>query len=220
MATRFYLPSSGAAAVSPAFSASWNYTNGADRAAMVRSRANTTPATLSRSVPSTSVAGWVLARQYVSEPLPAAIAISGTLMGQMRMAQSFDSDAVPQIVVRVVSNDGAAVRGTLYAGDTRTTATDELTTALRNQKNPPAALSPVALSPVGAQANDRIVVEVGFRVMAAIPSSYSFTLRVGDGDASDLSVGGAETTDLNPWVEFSADLSAAPGPTDFVGWVA
>lgn len=157
----------------------------------------------------------VLIRQYVSAPLTAQT-ITGTLKGQVQISESNASaNMLPQIVVNVVSKDGTTVRGTLYGGDTRTTNVDELTTALRNQRIPATGVSPVTLTSVTAQDGDRIVVEIGVRAQNTSNTNYTATANFGDSGASDLTEGGAETTNLNPWVELSANLTFQTGLTPF-----
>lgn len=223
--TRFYLPSTGAAAVSPAYDAEWDDTaNAASRLTMVRTRISSAFATINVSETGGSSASPrdLLARQYVSEPIVGAQTISGTLKGQMSMTEdSFLANFLPQMVVRVVSNDGSSVRGTLYAGDTRTTSNvDEMFNGqLTNLKNPADAISPVALSSVAAQNGDRIVVEVGARANNTQTTDYVLSARFGDNAGSDLTEGGTETTDLNPWVQFSAAINFVAQMTEGVGMV-
>jgi hypothetical protein len=156
----------------------------------------------------------VAIRRYVSDPLVGAHTFSGTMIGQMRLAESAAGmNALPTIQAKVITNDGTLRRGILYGGDTRTTNVDELTTTLRSWRNPAAGISPVTLNSVNAQDGDRILIEVGVRANNTVTTSYTATLRHGStatpGGANDLAAGGTETTDLNPWVEFSADLTFA-----------
>jgi hypothetical protein len=149
-------------------------------------------------------------RGYVSDPLTTAQSISGTLSGQALMRENnAGMDAHPQIMVKVISGDGATLRGVLFGGDSRTTNVDELTTLLQNRQIPAPGISPVTLSSVAASSGDRILIEVGVRANAA--TTFFPNLRFGatasPGGANDLSVGGAETTDLNCWIEFSQTLS-------------
>lgn len=211
--TRFYLPSTGAAAVSPAYASQWDDTvNAASRLTMVRTRINSAFATITpMETTSSSVIGLdLLARQYVSEPIVGDQTISGTLNGQMRMSDTSPTtqgDWTPQMIVRVVSNDGSTVRGTTHGGDTRTTNVDEITATLRNQRNPATGISPVTLSSVSALDGDRIVVEIGARNQNFSTANVGINVRFGDNNASDLTEGGTETTDLNPWIEFSMNIN-------------
>lgn len=162
----------------------------------------------------------VCIRRFVSEPLVGAQTISGTIKGQIRISESSTNmNALPQICVKVIANDGQSVVGVLFTGDTRTTNVDELTTAVRNQKIPAAGISPATLSSVAAGDGDRIYVEVGVRANNTSSTSFTATARAGatatPGGANDLTEGGAETTDLNPWIEFSQALNFDPLATGF-----
>lgn len=225
MATRFYLPSTGAAPVSVAYAPVWNDTvNAASRLTMVTTRINSAFATITPMETTSSVAIGLdlLARQYISVPVVGAQTISGTLKGQMAMSDTSGTTLgnwMPQMVVRVFSNDGSAVRGTLHAGDTRTTNVDEITATLRNERNPATGISPVTLGSVAALDGDRIVVEVGARNQNSATANVGINVRFGDDNASDLTEGGTETTDLNPWIEFSQTINFAAPMTQDVGMV-
>lgn len=183
---------------------------------MVRTRISSAFATITATEigGSAALGRDLLARQYVSDPIVGAQTISGTLKGQISMAEDSNSaNLLPQMVVRVVSNDGSSVRGTLHAGDTRTAIVDELVfQTASNTKNPAAGISPVTLSSVAAQDGDRIVVEIGARVNNTSVTNYAVIARFGDNAGSDLTEGGVETTALNPWVEFSADINFTATP--------
>lgn len=147
--------------------------------------------------------------RFLSGPLVGDQTITGTLKGQVLSRESATTlNAHNQMTARVVSNDGQTVRGTLYAGDTRTGTVDELITTLRNQKNPAVTISPVTLSSVAGLDGDRILVELGHRANAT--TTGNTTISVGTnaafGGADDLVESGAETTNFNPWVEFSQNL--------------
>ena len=203
-ATRFYLPSTGAAAVSPAFTLSgfsWTHTASADRIAAVTTKINS--AVTDKVVVGTSGIGIdQLFRQYVSAPIPAQT-IGGTVKGQIRaLEETTSADARAQIVIYVVSNDGSTLRGVLYAGDTGALASEFTNTARQNRKFPRS--SPVSLSSVAASTNDRIVMEIGARRSG---SSYvDVYLVFGDNSATDLAEDETTAAENNPWIEFSDDL--------------
>ncbi len=151
----------------------------------------------------------ILIRQFVSDPIVGAQTISGTLKGQLRIHESdIAANYLPQIMVSVVSNNGLTVRGTPFGGDTRTTNVDEMATVSTNGKIPAAGISPVTLTSVSALDGDRLVVEIGCRANNTVTTDYTVRARFGCGTATaDLAEGGVETTDLNPWVEFSANIN-------------
>lgn len=148
--------------------------------------------------------------RFISQPIGAQT-ITGTGKGQVLMRESATGlNAHPQIVIRVVSNDGTTVRGTLYAGDSGTGTLAEMTTTTRNWQIPRAAVLPITLSSVTAQAGDRILMETGFRADSTSTSSFGvhrFGSLAAAGGANDLVEAGTATTDLNNWFEFSANLT-------------
>lgn len=214
--TRFYFPSTGAAAVSPAYASEWeDTTNASPSLEMVRTRISSafTSFTTSETGGFTANARDLLCRQYVSEPILRVQTISGTMNGQLQMyTPDAASNALPQLIARVVSNDGSTARGTLWGGDTRTTNVDELPSSVANVKNPAAGISPVTLSPVTNAIGDRLVIEIGGRINSTSAIDFRVGMRYGDSGASDLTVGGSETTSLNGWVEFSFDIDFTAVP--------
>lgn len=153
----------------------------------------------------TSTAGQdVLVGQYIS-PAIAAQTITGTVKMQMQMSNpSLSNDLRSQLIVRVVSQDGTTVRGTLYAGDTGS-MTDEWGSSYANDTFPQATISPVSMSSVTAVDGDRICVEFGYRSHTGTLTGGDVRVRLGDtgasGDLPDESVQTAAT--YAPWIEFS-----------------
>jgi hypothetical protein len=214
--TRFYLPSSGAAAVSPAFDSAWDVTTSADRIRCVTTKSST-----ALSAPTRSGAGIDpsnrLARQYVSDPIPAKT-VNGTVKGQIKCLEAGSTnDFMPQIVIYVVSNDGSTVRGTLLAADNAALSNEFPITTRANRKFPRGWTgSGTSLSAVAAQENDRIVIELGWRQESTNAAGGQTPLEFGDNAANDLAEDETDTGADNPWIEFSADLFAAAAPAAVV----
>lgn len=207
MATRFYLPSSGGAAVAPAYDAAWQVTSAANRYGTSTTKGGT-PLALRSTGNNLAPDDNCLAAQFVSAPL-AAGTIAGTVKGQIVTREATaDTNAMAQIVIRVVSEDGGTVRGTLVAAHSEALSS-EYSVSFGSRKFPLAALSPLALNSVDAQEGDRLVIEVGSRVTGA-GGSPATSLRVQDDQASDLPED-ETSTGFNPWIEFSADLSFQGG---------
>lgn len=205
MVTRLYLPSSGAPPVSPAWDGAWDVTTNADRIRAVANLASGTPMSSKSTTETSAGAVNVLSRQYVAGPL-AAGEISGTVKGRIRVQEAnADADYRAQIVIRVVSEDGATVRGTLRAADAEALSS-EFSTSLANRAFPLAALEPQALTPVTAQAGDWLVIEIGYRSHNEHTTSRNGTFRYGDVATSDCAENETATSDYNPWIEFSADI--------------
>lgn len=152
-------------------------------------------------------------RQYVSEPL-AAQTISGTVKGQMRVQEAnAAANARAQMIVRVVSNDGSTVRGTLYDGDLETLTgdpTSEYGTSLTNRKFPRGGAA--TLTSVTAEEGDRIVVELGTRIHSTETTSRVLTVSFTDsGTSADLAEDETTTSSAQrTWVEFSQDIAESP----------
>ena len=203
--TRFYLPSTGAAAVSPAFDSAWEETGSADRLAMVTTRINS--AMTDQSGTTLLSVGDELLRQYVSAPLAAQV-VNGDVKLYARASEALATvNAVSRIILTVVSNDGSSVRGTLLSFADYSTGA-EWNTSLRNKSF--ADLDPP--SPVTAQSGDRLVLEIGFNHAAVISSA---AINFGDDSATDLAEDETTTTADNPWLEIGQTLTfAAAGGGD------
>ena len=199
-ATRFYLPSTGTAAVSPAYAAGWLATGGTDSIRCVIKRTNTTMT--DKQTNNSNTQGNTLNRQYVSDPI-AAQNITGTVKGQLRGDESAtNQDMVSAIGIRVVSNDGSTVRGTLLSITYPALAGNEYDTSYANRYTP----TSTAVSSVTAQNGDRIVIEIGcYRYAAGNPPGRC-TQSFGDDSTTDLPEDQTTTTADNPWIEFSADI--------------
>lgn len=143
--------------------------------------------------------------QYVSEPLPAQT-ISGTIKGQIRAGEEALLDNYDRVVIgiRVVSNDGATVRGTLLAVGSYAAA-NEFTLNSVNKTNRKIADGD-ALSSLAISANDRLVIELGVMTAGSTGFDGSEILVLGDDSGTDLPEDETTTAANNAWIEFSADL--------------
>lgn len=206
MATRFYFPRTGAAATSPAYDAAWSDTDSALRRSCGIAKTGTLTLALVGGNATVGAAN-VLLVQYIGPPLTAQ-SISGSLRGQF-VCGEYDSEvnACAQLVVRVVSGDGAAVRGTLVAAHANALSSEwPLDTAPRNRKFPMGAISPVTVSAVVAQDGDRLVFEIGAKVENN--DAEQIELVVGDAQGTDLPEDEtSQATAGDPWIELSTTLS-------------
>lgn len=201
MATRFYLPSTGSAAVSPAYD-SWDNTTSPD------SRLKCVTTKISSAIVQGSKLSWTsgekkLARQYVSDPV-AVQTISGTVKMQIGGGERFSDDNVDKsyLSIRVVSEDGNTVRGTLlvlgnyFANVEFNNGTGRNITFANGD----------SLTSVDCHKRDRIVIELGCSDTGGTSPEAAF--GYGDNGLSDLGENETDTVILtkNPWVEFSADI--------------
>jgi hypothetical protein len=206
--TRFYLEGSdyGTPGITPAFDAAWGDTEDAIRRWLSSVASSTAMISVAGDEAVSTSPLDVLVAQFVSEPL-AAQTISGTVKGQIRASESnADADYRAQIVIRVVSNDGTTVIGTLLAADA-SALSSEFATTLTNRKFPLAASSPAALTSTAVSAGDRLVVEIGFRSHNAHTTSRSGTIRIGSAATTDLAEDESTTADDRPWIELSGTIT-------------
>ncbi len=196
--TRFYLPSTGAAAVSPSFSAGWEDTASASRLRTITTRISSAMTTI--NITDLSAADRdVLGRQYVSDPLTAQDITVQYIRAQIRTSETLATNNILLAwSIFVVSNDGGTVRGTLVAVHRDDT---EFDTTLTNRGDL------VYGNAVSAQAGDRIVIEIGGGGAPIVTHDYS--LSIGDDSGTDLAVDDSTTTANNPYIDFSQTLSFA-----------
>ncbi len=218
MATRFYLPNSGAAGVTPSsWSAGWNDTSQESPGTYPLATTPTDTAlatTADIETQSGAGANYIAVGRWVSEPL-AAQTISGTIRGVIRGEQTdINGNACPAIAAKVVQSDGSD-RAVLLAvaADTSDEFSydDSFETRVFNDASEN-TLIPLASQAV--QAGDRIVVEIG--VCESFDGTWKDSwLRFGDpASSTDQTFADGETNDYRPWVEFSGDLEfASSGPS-------
>ena len=219
MPTRFYFSSTTAAAVAPA-NDSWNATAGA-AAAREMNRKKTASAMATISANGTGTIGQTsLLRQYVSEPLPHAMTITGMMHGIIRTIESAaNGNNTLAFSLRACSGDGATIRTpallAISASDStvdpyemgRTTAT--ATAFYDVNENTYHTLTSCAIS-----AGDRLVFELGFRA-GSTTTTRTGGIVCGDDSATDLPFTSINTNTDNPWIEFTADLFVKPGEAFF-----
>lgn len=210
MATRFYLPSTGAAEVSPPYSGDggmfeWNKTSEADRLKMVRTKISSAFAikTCSEDVATTYN---VLNRQYVSAPIGAHDFTGCTFRIQVRcMEDNAKADFRLQACdLRIVSNDGQTVRHLLSSYQVTFLEFDD--DVLENRM-----ISGTVFADKSSQNGDRLVLEIGINATNTKTNLYTATMDFGDASGTDLPENKTETAQYNPWIEFSHDIPEAAG---------
>lgn len=206
------IPDPGVPPVSPAFTAGW------DDVSQFGGRFNMGITSLNAPIGSEGVFNnspegtdvkylWV---QFVSKPLTAQT-ISGTIKGQMQVAQSFADQHFDQVIasLRVVSNDGTVVRGTLLPLAAYGT-TNNFNAGIPQNRF---IFDGDTLSSLAILTGDRLVLEVGFRAITLPPDFGEFVVMMcGDDAGADLPEDETTTTELNPWIELSQTLTFVPDP--------
>ena len=219
MATRFYFPSTGAAAVTPAIDAWSSSAGAASSLTMVRTRIASAMATIT-SNHNGVIGNTTLLRQYVGEPLPYAMTITGKAYGVIRCIESAaNGNNILAFSIRACSNDGATIRTPALLAITssdnavdpyemgRTTATASV--FYDSSENCFHTLTSCTIS-----ALDRLVVEIGYR-NGSTTTTRNGGVVCGDNSATDLPFESINTNADNPWIEFTADLFVKPGEAFF-----
>ena len=210
MATRFYLPSTGVAAVSPAVASTWEITDVSFiRIKCVTTRISSalTEVNLTEDSPSAANQDWCFI-QYVSDPLAAQTLnpepIVNDVKFQMRgMETAANNNMFFSWIVRVVSNDGGTVRGTFVAHrrdgtELAVSTTDPLVYTNRGDV--------ASSSTLTVEDGDRIVIEIGTGGTPVLPGAHASGIVYGDDSGTDLPENNTSTATNNPWVQFTDNI--------------
>jgi hypothetical protein len=207
MATRFYVqnPLESSVPPFPTPDAAWEKVTVVRRCAMYPAKTNTTTTGGPWNFAANGVSGTdTLCFQFISPPL-AAQTITGNLKGMMQVGESALTDNYnAALVARIVSGDGATVRGTLLAAFGGGTEFP-LFSPVGAIKFPPAWTGTgTALTSTDAQERDVCVIEVG--VNQTSTSVGNATWRCFDNQAADIPETEGDTSTSNPWFEFTQTL--------------
>src|SRR5205809_189762 len=153
----------------------------------------------------TSATGYVMIVKMVSDPLPTAQTISGTLDWVVAVGESSNSQNAFTRIHAYVLREPDTLVGTLLINST--TSYTEASASGNEWANPALPKGPAGgvkptLTQVAAQAGDRIVIEFGW-VGYSNRANDSGNFLLGGG-TSDMALGGA--SNQAPWFEFSQDL--------------
>jgi hypothetical protein len=209
-----YLPSTGAAAVSPAFGAGWTQTTNATRLAMVTARISSANASID-GVGNTSTVTRQLIRQYVSAAL-AAQTLTGNIKGQIRCTTNAIGSAALAFRLAKCNSDGSSVTEIVAlteAADAETNAPPAFesgTAENRRLETPPSNTFSIDVGSTGISSGDRLIFEVGYKEGSANGGNIS-TLVIGDDSGTDLAEDETTTSADNPWFELSFDLAFSAG---------
>ena len=201
---RFYLPSTGAAAVSPAYYA-MDYPCTTRLAAVTTKITSALTAFGQVSYGNTGVAKTAGIMQYVSAAQSArewTTADSIKCQGRCLATSNFTT-AYLYLVIRVVSNDGGTFRGTLYAGVSPTDWSEAWPGVNRSIAGGAGSHVHVQNS-VKGQANDRIVMDIGLQGNQNSGWDNS-VIYFGDAVSTDLPENETATDDYNAWIEFTEE---------------
>jgi len=203
MASRFYLPSSGSAAVSPSYTASWDDTSVAERLPSSRTKSSTAETDKSFN-DNDDTDKDILRLQYVTEQLGAQTITAQTVGLSMRCRFTGGvGNIYLALTIKAVSSDGSTVRGTLLA----------LTrdgTSISSSTGPAGYYSrylSATTTEVTIQNGDRLVFEIGAGGDPAMTQDHDFILVAQDDKSTDLDAADNDDDDENPWINFANTLS-------------
>jgi YD repeat-containing protein len=191
-----------AESVAPAFHSQWNYTSEAARYKLSKTKGTSIVAAGTRIGPWTT-GTLALDRQYVSDPL-AAQTISGTVRGYMMMREYAGTDDVgyAYATMKVVSNDGTTLRGTLLTLSVYQGSFSEFINNA-SHKNETIFSSTTSITSLAVQDGDRLVIEIGYSDLTG--SSPEASSMWGE-NAPDCATNETDTTACAGWVEFTNGL--------------
>lgn len=201
-ATRFYLPSTGAAAISPTYNAGWENTSIAARLRTSMNKIASAATTVTYDDADATNQD-ILFRQYVSDPLTSQDIAVQSVVNLIRCSETdLSNNLFTKLDIRVVSNDGSIVRGTLV--NMRIDGV-EAATSLTNRNNTGNCAAVTCFQ------GDRLVIEIGMSGDPAATFSHDSSMSIGDDNATDLGANDTDTTALNPYVEFTNAVTFIAG---------
>lgn len=211
-ATRFYLGSVATPSISPAFDSNWEQTGQAVRRKLFYKRNLTALEALTTStavtIPITTTQD-ILIAQFVSDPLFRQRVRIDARNFSMVVGKCSEgattANAHLAYSIRVISQDGGTVRGTLRSSFTTISEFPLVASAATR------IISAGAVTALTVQTGDRLVLEVGIRASAPTAAG-SGSIRTGFDAASDFALTSGLTTDLNSWCEFAQDLFEVSNP--------
>lgn len=205
MATRFYFPSSGTSAISPAVDAAWDGTGtfGFAHRDCVTTKTSTANNVGVSNNDSDNADHDVCVIQFISPAIAAQTISAQTIKSQFLCNEiSANSNVFFAICIRVLSNDGTTVRGTVLS--LTRDGTEMLNTGYQNRR------FSATSSSVSASDNDRIVIEIGGGG-DPLTGGLDFAILLGDSAGTDLAEDDTTTTQNDPWVEFANTITFAGG---------
>ena len=212
MPTRWYLHASGSIACpnNPAYDAGWEQTAQATRLPMDQKTRLSAATTLAdwgtRTVPITTVQQ-VLGNQFTSNQIYLPVHLDTSVLFSM-VIRGLESATTANVflayVLRAFSAAGGRSLGTLASSMTNAGTEFAATAATRIFGN---GTTTVALTDTVISEPWRLVIDIGGHDQAPTAAT-TYTFRTGCSAATDFALTSALTTDLNPWIELSANLNA------------
>lgn len=148
-------------------------------------------------------------QQFMSDPMPSGVLISGTIQGNIVCREANTSDNLyTQLGLYVVDSVGALVHTLLGGANSGGT---EMNSPSANNRNLPRNGSTALSSYTTINATSRIVAEIGVRTESTRTTVGAY-MYYGGGSGTDLPTGDGtdNSTTKSPWIEFSADIFTPP----------
>jgi hypothetical protein len=206
MATRLYF-SNFRASVAPAFSGAWSGTALASRY-ILNPFKDAMAVTVGSTIDLNALANrFELDRQYISPGLNGNQTISGLCSGQIMVREFATTDDVNQVRVcaKVVSNNGATVRGTLLNFANYGPTLEFINNASLRNKTIVSGNGNVSVGTINALDGDRIVVELGYNATAGGTTPQAAAGYGGGGRfAADLPIDETTTTSMAGWFDLGS----------------
>ena len=212
MATRFYFPTSGAQDVTVAIDALWHQSSQAIKFKAVTSKISSSFSTISDTETSATIPYEFLLGQWVSGQFEAFEFLSGGSQTVKCVVRFMESDGKGNLLgwqsLRVVSADGATVRGALTDGQISGEADYK---ALENR-----FLSGNIDTSVSMQDGDRLVFEIGCYASNSSTDPFTMSAEFGDNSGTDLAENDTSQSQFCPWYEISPTLVPYTPPVTFI----
>jgi hypothetical protein len=201
MPTRFYLPSTGAADILPAWSVSWYDATSFSAAKLKAVTARISSVMTTKTMTDLDVTDRHFAcGMWVSDRLaPQTIAVQALSCSIKCSETSNSNNLLLHWIVRLIAADGITFRTIISFRQDGTEV--PLTASIASRYD---TLNTTLATAVGG---DRIVIEVGLGGDPSTTFTHNGSMIIGDDSATDLNAADADTGIRNPWVEFANTLT-------------
>lgn len=214
MTTRLYLWGIVSPSVKPPSSSLWAAAN---TTSFPHARLHTTKGSSYASATASYTGAMAVGKDYKtqtwqSRPLQAQTVPSGPLVLYAQVRESTSTaDLRSQVVVRATDISGQVTKAVLYSGDLSSVLSSEWLPSTVSRSFPRQAIAPVTLPSYVAAEGDRIVIELGARLLGP---AGTYTASISNSDSLSA-IAANETSSVlgSPWVELPGDIAFLPWVT-------
>jgi hypothetical protein len=207
MPTRLYFANGQMPPVAPAFSGAWFGATAGTRYVLKPWKDGVTPAVGDTISINATLNRPELDRQYVTYGLDGPQTIAGLCSGQLMVREFAANDDVNQVrlCAKVVSNDGATVRGTLLDLANYGPTAEFISNASLRNKTIVSGAGNVSVNSINAEDGDRIVLEIGYACAAGGTTPQAAAAWGGGAYSSpDLPINETQTTAAAGWFDLGS----------------